>query len=334
MSLSNKKFHLSICGGTFDLFHKGHESFLHEAFKYSEEIIIGITSDKFAEPKKTFESFLERKKSVQEFLDRFSYKGKIIKINDVFGPTLDKNYNLEAIFITSDSLPGAKLINVKRKVFSLPELEVIEINLEKSPDSRIISSNRIRNGEIDRRGNLFIDEKTLNRDFVLPESLREKLSKPFGELIENFPQYLKKENLHGKTFISIGDVTTNIFLKNNIIPKLSIIDFKVNRVKKFNNASELGFKDQKIEEVSNPAGRITSELILKVKRFFNEGEKDLVIKINGEEDLAVIPSILAAPLGCEIYYGQPNKGVVKIIVSENKKTEIKSLLSKFTPKVL
>jgi hypothetical protein len=66
---------------------------------------------------------------------------------------------------------------------------------------------------------------------------------------------------------------------------------------------------------------------------FSTGNK-VVIKVNGEEDLAVIPVALAAPLDCEIYYGQPGKGVVKIKVTERVKNEIKLLISKFTQKVL
>jgi len=62
--------------------------------------------------------------------------------------------------------------------------------------------------------------------------------------------------------------------------------------------------------------------------------------------LAVIPVIHASPLGCEIYYGQParhasksvaggpREGVVKIVVTEKIKGEIKNLISKFRRKVL
>ena len=72
---------------------------------------------------------------------------------------------------------------------------------------------------------------------------------------------------------------------------------------------------------------------LETKKVFSIGNK-VVIKVNGEEDMAVIPVVLASPLGYEIYYGQPGKGVVKIIVTEKIKGEIKNLISKFRRKVL
>ncbi len=90
MSQIDKKFQLSACGGTFDLFHKGHENFLHKAFKYSDRIIIGLTSEEFAFPKKTFEEFSDRKISLKKFLNKYSYNAEIVKINDIYGPTIDE----------------------------------------------------------------------------------------------------------------------------------------------------------------------------------------------------------------------------------------------------
>jgi uncharacterized protein (UPF0218 family) len=57
----------------------------------------------------------------------------------------------------------------------------------------------------------------------------------------------------------------------------------------------------------------------------------VILKIIGEEDLAVLPLILAAPLDTIIYYGQPNKGLVKILVSEENKERAYNILLKFRP---
>lgn len=333
MSQINKEFHLAACGGTFDLFHKGHENFLHNAFKYSDKIIIGLTSDTFALSKKTFEKFSDRKISLKKFLDKYNYSAQIVKINDIYGPTIDNDFNFEAIFVTSDSLKGADKINIKRVRAGLSKLKIVKVRLEKASDGKVISSNRIRNGEIDREGNLYIDKNLLSCDYFLPDNLRKELSEPFGVLIEGFDLYLEKENLSERFIVSIGDITTQKFLEHKIIPQISIVDLIVNRVKKFDKVSDLGFKNEKIVEVNNPAGSVTGSLLLEIKKVFGLDSK-IVIKINGEEDLAVIPVVLASPLSCEIYYGQPGKGVVKIVVTEKIKKEIKDLISKFDRKVL
>ena len=48
------------------------------------------------------------------------------------------------------------------------------------------------------------------------------------------------------------------------------------------------------------------------------------ITINGEEDLLVIPVCLYAPENSVVMYGQPNEGLVIVIIDENirKKTQL------------
>ena len=60
--------------------------------------------------------------------------------------------------------------------------------------------------------------------------------------------------------------------------------------------------------VKNPAGTLTDELIQALK--YAVLHPPVTINVDGEEDLTVIPLILAAPLGAIVLYGQPHKGVV------------------------
>ncbi|MEK9208414.1 MAG: adenylyltransferase/cytidyltransferase family protein, partial [Patescibacteria group bacterium] len=41
------QYHLVVCGGTFDLLHKGHVSFLKQILEKTDKVIIGITSDTY-----------------------------------------------------------------------------------------------------------------------------------------------------------------------------------------------------------------------------------------------------------------------------------------------
>ena len=45
------EYKLVASGGTFDHFHKGHREFLKKQLEISERVLIGITSDKFANSK-------------------------------------------------------------------------------------------------------------------------------------------------------------------------------------------------------------------------------------------------------------------------------------------
>ena len=58
-------------------------------------------------------------------------------------------------------------------------------------------------------------------------------------------------------------------------------------------------------------------------------KKRIVIKIDGEEHLSVLPMVLCAPLGFVIFYGQPHEGVVKVEITEEKKEKAYSMTCKF-----
>lgn len=323
-----KKYKLAACGGTFDLFHKGHEKFLHTVFTNSQKVIIGLTSDDFVLQKKTFEKFSYRKISLQNFLDTFNYDGEIIQIDDIYGPTISDKYSFDCLFITDDSLRGGEKINEKRKELGLSPLKIIKLPLLKTKDGRILSTTRIKNGAIDRNGESYIDERILSYDYVLPDAMREKLSMPFGRVLKE----TEIENQISNETITVGDETAKSFFKKKIYPRLAIIDLRNNRVKKYRTISDLGLRPKKIIKAINPSGHITKELFEAVINGLKS--KNSVILVDGEEDLAVIPAVLAAPLGYKIYYGQPSEGVVQIEVTEEKKMEIKKLISKFTRKVI
>jgi len=52
--------------------------------------------------------------------------------------------------------------------------------------------------------------------------------------------------------------------------------------------------------------------------------------VDGEEDLLALPAIIHAPRGSILYYGQPNKGLACVIVTNEKKHEALALLARFS----
>ena len=89
--------------------------------------------------------------------------------------------------------------------------------------------------------------------------------------------------------------------------------------------------DQRVYEVENPPGSLSKELFKLIKNIFeNINNQDyIIIQIDGEEDLSVLPAVLAAPLGWIVYYGQPERGIVKILVDEKNKAKIHKIVSHF-----
>ena len=330
---------LVVCGGTFDHFHKGHEEFLSYALSLGEKVIVGLTSDKYVKDSKFkdpnssfFEPYKIREKNLRKFLSEKNVQNQvsILRIDDLFGPTLSEDLAIDAIVVSDDSKKGAVIINEKREKLGLKPLRVFISSIVNSEDGKTISSERIRNGEIDRVGKLYVKPDWLKTNFILPENLRQEFKKPIG-LLNRDDNLTRIPN--SPYIVTVGDETSKKFNENSIGQNISVVDFKIARKEKFSTFSELGFKgDEKVFTVNNPNGHISSELFSTVVRVFKSRINNrIILKIVGEEDLAVLPLILAAPLNAIIYYGQPNEGLVEIRVSEIIKDKAYNLVLKLRP---
>jgi cytidyltransferase-like protein len=327
---------LIVCGGTFDHFHKGHQEFLNYAFSVGEKIIIGLTSDEYVVNSKVksqraelIENYETRKNSLEEFLSQKKAQDRvsISKIDDLFGSTLSKKLLIDGIVVTKESEEGADIINAKRKTLRLIPLKIFTFPRVLAEDKMIISSARIRNGEINKEGKPYIKNLWFKKDLKLTDDLRQEFKKPFGELFKDIGDSLKNK---GNLIITVGDITTKNFNEKFPIQNISVVDFRVAREKKFSGLSELGFtEDKNVFNVDNPAGYITSNLFKKLAEIIKSDlSKKAILQVNGEEDLAVLPLILLSPLDTSIYYGQPDQGMMKIAVSEISKNRAYSLISR------
>lgn len=323
-----KRYQLLVCGGTFDLLHNGHKSFLTELFSKSEKVIIGLTSDSYTANIKGVEAenFKTREKHLINFINSLAVAAQyeIVEINDTYGSLLDRNFLPEAIAATKETQSGAEIVNEKRKELGLNELPILIFEMEKAEDGDPISSTRIRNGEIDREGRLYIRPSWRNRNLILPDGLRAKFARPFGEVLDMIPKIIDASKV-----IAVGDVTVRKFNENKVNQFLSIVDFNVGREKKFNNLGDLGFPEKAAyQNIENPKGRINSQLFKSIGKVFKNNSSNIIL-IEGEEDLAVVPVILLAPLGFTVFYGQPNKGLVKVLITEKIKNKVFDLVNKF-----
>lgn len=149
--------------------------------------------------------------------------------------------------------------------------------------------------------------------YILPEKLRAELKKPLGELHESF----RNIDVGDSFLITVGDVTTRNALEHGLKPDVSIID---NRIQRMDSDHE--FNDTAtIIRSTNPPGTITEDLWNSIKKAIDgarAGERFMIV-VDGEEDLAVLPSILMAPADTVILYGQPNEGVVLVRAMETRK---------------
>ncbi|OGD92762.1 hypothetical protein A2697_01175 [Candidatus Curtissbacteria bacterium RIFCSPHIGHO2_01_FULL_41_44] len=182
---------------------------------------------------------------------------------------------------------------------------------------------------MNREGFSFYKFLSQTGQFNLPQKLRLELARPHGQLFSSTDEIEFRQL--DSTVITVGDQTTSNFIKAGILLNLAIVDFKIARKKQFRTLSELGFS-RKITAITviNRAGCIKRSLILAIIKIFQENlVKPAAIRVLGEEDLAVLPVVLLAPVGSSVFYGQPDQGVVCVKVTEEKKAEFLKILGQF-----
>ncbi len=156
---------------------------------------------------------------------------------------------------------------------------------------------------------------------VLPEDQRHLFRRPFGTLYPSLDPVLPL--IEGKLFFSVGDVVTDHLLRAGYPPDIAIIDGQTMR-RPHDGVDVTAYR---VITVGNPPGCITSALCDAT----HKAVEDLrtAVQVDGEEDLAVLPLVLAAPDHALILYGQPGEGVVVLEVSPESRIQAQNLLNRF-----
>ena len=129
----------------------------------------------------------------------------------------------------------------------------------------------------------------------VPEEKRHIFKEPIGsELKES--ELIKH---HDTKIITVGDVVSLTMRRNGIRPILSVYDGYTERSEMTDFAALVEGEEKEV--VANPAGTITDELDDAVRNALTTGKTDL-IRVDGEEDLALMPCILYAPEGADVMY--------------------------------
>lgn len=316
-------------GGTFDHFHDGHRALIELAARWGKECIIGVTSDKLAMRKsfpEAIQPYAQRLRSVKSFCKQAHIPATCIKLHDVYGTTLDERSTIEALIVTTETVPGAEAINEARTHLKLAELPVHVCPMVLDETGMELHADRIRAGQVSRQGQVYA--LCLAQNIKLNAAQRAYFQKPHGELVTE-PAWISEEsmlefqaeNWQRPLRAVVGDVSLEQCLLNSWEFDLAVYDLKSQRQT---------FKSQQLEMITphltcnNPAGQITVDMVRTLQRVMAEQAR--FVQIFGEEDLAAVALILLLPLGSHILYGEPKGGMRELMVSEKVKLEVFSLL--------
>lgn len=156
----------------------------------------------------------------------------------------------------------------------------------------------------------------------LQDQFRDLFRRPFGILFPDISEVIPI--LSGRVVYSVGDVVTDSLLSRGIYPDIAVIDGYTMRSPFLRTPLYAGASHIR---VNNPAGMITQDLIDGLDLAL--ASPPALVFVDGEEDLAVIPLVIAAPNGAVVLYGQPGEGVVLREIDDAAREEAKVLLSYF-----
>jgi len=156
-----KKYPKGALGGTFDRLHTGHKRLIEMALGMCDRLVIGLTSDEFVKRTKSHGCmpFESRANDVLSFVESLGASDRIqlVKIDDFLGPA-GGDPEIEALFVTVNTMGNGFKINDQRRISGLPPVEIIVIPLAIAEGGGFISSSRIRASEIDTEGRMLRKE--------------------------------------------------------------------------------------------------------------------------------------------------------------------------------
>jgi uncharacterized protein (UPF0218 family) len=154
----------------------------------------------------------------------------------------------------------------------------------------------------------------------------QKLKDPFGEFIADgdvSEQRIRAAINGTKLVVTVGDATTDKLTTLKIIPDIAVID-KVER--RSLSTRQIDYQAKELR-CANPRGTITQEAVAVLQQAI-WGDHPVMVIVDGEEDLLVLPLVQMLPEGSVVLYGQPLEGLVVVNITESKKAEAKDLMDR------
>ena len=158
----------------------------------------------------------------------------------------------------------------------------------------------------------------------LPADLRGELKEPFGPVYTDTAALLSDA---GSPLVAVGDMVTYHLLEAGRVPDVALVDERTERSAVDDEvADRIGGFDRRLS-VANPAGTLTRELVTALQEALDTDGTTL-IDVDGEEDLAALPAVLAVDENASVVYGQPGEGMVLVTPDGPTRERVRSLLDR------
>ena len=162
----------------------------------------------------------------------------------------------------------------------------------------------------------------------LPSTLRDSFKQPLGPVYTDAAALLSDAD---HPVIAVGDVVTYHLQAAGHRPAVAVIDGRTERAAVDDEIREALSDPARRHDVENPPGTLGEPLLSALADAIDDYDSEsdpITIVVDGEEDLATLPAVLVAPIGATVVYGQPGDGMVRIAVTADSQSEMRSLLER------
>ena len=167
---------------------------------------------------------------------------------------------------------------------------------------------------------------------TLPDALRGAFKEPLGPVTTDADALLaaagatrSEHDAPDAPLVAVGDVVTYHLREASRVPDVALIDGQTEREAVDDEIDEaLAAADERRIRVENPPAALSEALLTALRDAFAATEAT-IIEVDGEEDLAALPAILAAPDGASVVYGQPGEGMVRVAVTPEARAHAREL---------
>ena len=167
---------------------------------------------------------------------------------------------------------------------------------------------------------------------TLPEDLRDAFKEPMGPVTTDAETLVAAAAETRGTYgtpdapiVAVGDVVTYHLREAGRIPEVALVDGRTEREPVRAEITEaLSKSEERRISVTNPSATLSEALLEAIAAGLADPDP-VVIEVDGEEDLAALPAILATPVGGTVVYGQPGEGMVHVAVTPESRTEAREL---------
>jgi uncharacterized protein (UPF0218 family) len=157
----------------------------------------------------------------------------------------------------------------------------------------------------------------------LPESLRGAFKDPLGPVYSDADRLLA--DVDGP-LVTVGDIVTYHVRRAGRQPTLAVVDERTEREAVAPEVRESVVVEDAVSVV-NPPGTLTAALLTALRDGIAAAD-GRTLHVDGEEDLATLPAVVAAPDGASVVYGQPGEGMVDVRVTPESRAQVRDLLSR------